>query len=188
MIIIPTFLSLLRILLTPIFVLLFWQGGNKLLLSIGVFTLAALTDAFDGYFARRYRVTSSLGAFLDPLADKILIGSTFICLAIKGLAPWWLVVLIMMRDALVTLLRMSAVERGLFLATTKLAKYKTVVQFVALYMAFVWLVVHEVLQWAGGDRTAGVVMASMYVMVFLTAYTGIDYVIKYVRLVVKNDR
>lgn len=182
MIIIPTLLSLLRIVLTPVFVMLFWQGQTRLFLSVIVFTIAALTDAYDGYFARRYGVTTAWGAFLDPIADKILICTTLICLALKGLVPWWLVAIIMVRDAVVTLLRMSAIKHGLMLATTNLAKYKTIAQFVAIYTAFLWLVVHEVLHCAGGQESFIAVQVVMYVVGALTLYTGVDYAAKYIRL------
>ena len=66
----PNIVSMIRILLTPLFVYLFWQQGHLFLLSILVFTIAALTDWFDGYLARMLGHTSAWGAFLDPLADK----------------------------------------------------------------------------------------------------------------------
>ena len=187
MIIIPTLLSLLRIVLTPVFVILFWQGGNRLLLSIFIFTIAALTDAYDGYFARRYGVTSSWGAFLDPMADKVLICTTLICLVLKGLVPWWLVCVIMIRDGVVTFLRSNAIKQGLYLPTTWMAKCKTVAQFVAIYTAFLWLVVHEVMHYSGAVWSLFALRIVMYAVGALTLYTGVDYVRTYLQLRQKND-
>ena len=74
---IPNFLSFMRIVFTPLFIWLLFQGGNLLFCAILIFTIAALTDLYDGYIARRFGQATEFGNFLDPAADKILIFSTF---------------------------------------------------------------------------------------------------------------
>ncbi len=183
MIIIPTIFSLLRIILTPIFIMLFWQGGSSLALAIVIFTIAALTDTCDGYFARKYNVVSVGGIFLDPIADKILIGSTFICFVLKHIIPWWLVVVIMGRDIIVTMLRLYALFKGKILPTTLHAKVKTVIQFFAIYLTFFWLLEQDCsLLSLDYDETLVVVRLVMYAMTLVTVYTGIEYVVAYRKL------
>jgi CDP-diacylglycerol---glycerol-3-phosphate 3-phosphatidyltransferase len=174
--ILPTLLSLSRIALTPVFVILFFQGGYELVLGIVIFSCAALTDMFDGYIARLYNTTTFWGAFLDPLADKVLVGTALFCLAIKKLIPCWLVLVILMRDVFITGLRLYARSRGLFLQTTWLAKCKTVIQFFAIYCAFCWIILHDFVQWSYADSILSYVTGIMYLMAFLSIYTGLDYI------------
>jgi CDP-diacylglycerol--glycerol-3-phosphate 3-phosphatidyltransferase len=185
MIYVPTIVSFLRIILTPVYLYFFWLSGfGNWTIAMIVFTIAALTDSYDGYLARRYKVESDLGAFVDPLADKILIGSAFISLVIKGATSWWVVGIIMSRDFLVTFLRMRAIKKGLFLPTTWIAKAKTVVQFVALYVAFIGVTIAEnTVSCLYGDAMMLVVQVVMLLVAMFTVYTGIDYIIKYRRLV-----
>jgi CDP-diacylglycerol--glycerol-3-phosphate 3-phosphatidyltransferase len=181
---IPTMLSLSRIALVPFFIYWFWQGA--FFAALVVFTLAALSDAYDGYIARKYDMTSAMGAFIDPLADKILMGAALACFILKGFAPWWVLVVIVGRDVLVTLLRIHAQRLGSVLVTTRLAQYKTAAQMVMMYLAFIWLFITE--GYAPGLNYVGVLLSIkmlFYGVVALTAYTGIDYVIRYLRLVKK---
>jgi len=180
----PTILTFLRIILTPVFLYLFWQDGlTALVAAIVVFTIAALSDTFDGYFARRYGVVSDLGAFLDPIADKFLIGSVLAAFALKGLVGWWVIVLILGRDLLVTGLRMMAIKHGLVLSTTWIAKCKTVVQVVAIYGVFCCLIAQEMdPSELVAARMSLYITWVMYGALAFTTYTGIDYVVKYWRL------
>lgn len=95
----PNFLSLARILLIPLLIILLINGAYFGALTI--FILAALTDAADGMLARLMQQRTIIGAYLDPLADKLLSGSSFICLAILGLIPGWLTVLVISRDVII---------------------------------------------------------------------------------------
>jgi CDP-diacylglycerol---glycerol-3-phosphate 3-phosphatidyltransferase len=190
MIIIPTLLSLLRILLTPLFVFLFWQEGIQFLVAaIAVFSIAALTDLCDGYFARRYGVVTMWGAFLDPIADKILIGSTFVCFVLKGVMPWWFIVLVLGRDSVVTILRLHAIQKGHALTTTWLAKSKTVLQFGAIYTIFLFFVLNIVMPLHPVTYAMPTVIAiSLYVVAGVTLYTGLNYGSAYLRLMHKTMR
>ncbi len=96
---IPNILTLLRILLTPAIVMAFIDHHLELVWII--FALAGCTDALDGFLARTLHQRSILGAVLDPLADKILLDTTYICLGLKGWIPSWLVVLVVSRDFII---------------------------------------------------------------------------------------
>jgi cardiolipin synthase (CMP-forming) len=98
---IPNFLSLLRIILVPVIVIFLIQGLYAKALI--VFVIAGLTDALDGALARFLNKQTELGSFLDPLADKILLSTSFISLAIFGLIPSWLAVIVISRDFIILL-------------------------------------------------------------------------------------
>jgi len=98
---IPNFLSLLRIILVPVIVIFLIQGSYAKVLI--VFVIAGLTDALDGALARLLNKKTKLGSFLDPLADKILLSTSFISLAIFGLIPSWLAVIVISRDFIILL-------------------------------------------------------------------------------------
>jgi len=95
----PNFLSLARILLIPILIILLINGA--FFWALLIFSVAALTDAADGMLARLMQQRTLIGSYLDPIADKLLSGSSFICLAILGLIPGWLAVLVISRDIII---------------------------------------------------------------------------------------
>jgi len=90
--------------------------------------VASITDAYDGYYARKYDQITPEGKFLDPLADKILVSSAFISFALMGIIEPWMVILIIFRDLFVTGLRMAMERKGLSLVTSTIAKAKTATQ------------------------------------------------------------
>ena len=135
----PTQLTLLRILLTPVFVLFLFLGGSLArIISFVVFTIASLTDWYDGYTARRYGDVSMWGRFLDPLADKILVSSGLICFSVIGYIPAWMILIIVIRDFFITGLRSYAIIKGIPIVTSLLAKTKTFCQFGAIYFIFIY--------------------------------------------------
>ena len=98
---IPNLLTILRVLLTPVLVIFLLQ--DRLIAALVVFIVAGITDGLDGLIARLYRQKSRLGAFLDPLADKLLLATTYVLLAVKNLVPSWLTVIVLSRDVLILL-------------------------------------------------------------------------------------
>lgn len=121
----PNMLTLFRIFLTPVFIIfLFYDHPHANLWALIVFIIASITDAYDGYYARKYNLVTPQGRFLDPLADKILVTSAFISFAVMGLVEYWMVALIIFRDLFVTGLRMAMEYRGLTMLTSKIAKLK----------------------------------------------------------------
>jgi CDP-diacylglycerol--glycerol-3-phosphate 3-phosphatidyltransferase len=101
--------------------------------SVAIYIVAALSDWYDGWLARKFNYITSWGKFWDPLADKILTSFAFISFAIVDLIPWWMVVIIVGRDVVITLLRVFADMKNYNFTTSYYAKWKTMLQMVFLY-------------------------------------------------------
>ncbi len=133
----PNRLTLLRIALTPVFMfLLFMKTGAAHIASLAVFCLAAFTDWYDGYAARKYNAVSQWGKFLDPLADKILVLSAFLCFWMLGLVPLWMLIVMTVRDALITAMRCYSILRDAPMITRQYARVKTFGQYAVLILLF----------------------------------------------------
>jgi len=167
-------LTVIRLLLVPIFlVALFADGGYETRWRIAafvVFTVAMVTDRLDGALARNYGMITEFGKLADPIADKALLGAALIGLSLLQELPWWVTVLILVREVGVTVLRFVVLHRGVIPASRG-GKLKTLVQAVAIGLFIlplpgVWHVV---------------AIATMAVAVVLTVVTGIDYVAQAVR-------
>ncbi|MBH51385.1 MAG: CDP-diacylglycerol--glycerol-3-phosphate 3-phosphatidyltransferase [Candidatus Marinimicrobia bacterium] len=138
---IPNILTVFRIFLTPFFVYcLFADFNNAYLFALIIFIVASITDAYDGYYARKYDVVTESGKFLDPLADKILVSSAFISFAVLGLIEFWMVGLIIFRDIFITLLRMLMKRNDRTLVTSNIAKSKTSAQLTLIIFTLSFLV------------------------------------------------
>lgn len=97
-------------------------------IALWAFVVAALTDFFDGHLARKYNVVSDFGKLMDPLADKILVSASFVYLTWVGLCPFWVTIIIIFREFLVTGLRQIAVTKGYVMAADRSGKWKTAMQ------------------------------------------------------------
>src|SRR5512135_3705676 len=130
----PNQLTVLRILLTPVFLVLLFSGDSALRQwSLLVYIVAALTDWYDGWVARRWGYVTRWGTFLDPLADKIITSAAFISFIYLNLVPAWTVWVIVFRDIVITLVRSYSEYKGKPFDTSKLAKTKTFLQFTVLF-------------------------------------------------------
>ena len=133
---VPNILTLGRILILPIIIALFFMDGALAAwIALTLYILACITDYLDGYIARRYEIVSAFGTFLDPIADKIFIASLLIALAGFGrLEGLWLVpaIIILMREILISGMREFLGPKNIQLPVSKLAKWKTTVQMIAL--------------------------------------------------------
>lgn len=170
--------------LAPIFLLLYIQDEVVWrALSVGIFAVAVVTDFFDGYIARLYGYQTPYGVFLDPLADKFLTFAGFICLPFISAEqfPWWAVGVIVLRDIVITGMRMIADYRNISMKTRFTAKFKTMAQMIFLYLVLmvgvfintdVWLSSHskELMQ-------SGVLKWGMMGIVLLTLYSGAEYIL-----------
>lgn len=137
---VPNVLTVVRILLTPVFLLLiFAQSWYCKNLALLVFTLASLTDFYDGRIARRSGSVTSFGRFMDPLADKLLVSSALISFVILGMVEAWLVGAMLVRDAVITSLRIYAIRKGRPVVTSRLAKWKTMLQLVLIFGILVFI-------------------------------------------------
>ena len=164
----PNRLSLLRVGLVPLVVLTIcigvpWSYGA----ALALFLAGSLTDWADGWMARRYRIVTNFGKFVDPVADKLLVLSTMISLCGQGMVPAWACVVVLFRELAVDGLRLVAVEQGKVIAAGKLGKIKTCTQ-MAMLVAYLltaigWLRV-PVLNWA----LLALAMA-------MTLWSGVDY-------------
>lgn len=130
---VPTVISLSRILLVPAIVYFLWPNDFRSnLIAAVLFVLGSITDYYDGYFARKFNAVSTLGKFLDPIADKILVTSILICLIPSDRINPLMVILILTRDNLVTGLRSVAAADGLVIAAKPAGKWKTALQMIAI--------------------------------------------------------
>jgi len=132
--ILPNQLTILRIVLTPLFLYLFISPDLLMKqVSLAVFIVAALSDWYDGWLARKFNYITEWGKFMDPLADKILTSAAFIGFVLVGLLEWWMVAVILIRDFIITFLRIYADKKGLVFTTSYYAQWKTFLQMVFLY-------------------------------------------------------
>lgn len=129
----PNAITIFRILLIPIIlVLLFSLGQGYQILTAVLFFGAAITDTLDGYLARRRGMVTTLGKFLDPLADKLLIVTALIALIPARDIPVWMVIVIVGREIAITGLRGIAVSQGIVISASTLGKYKTVFEVISI--------------------------------------------------------
>jgi len=183
---IPNILTLFRIVVTPLFFILFYYFPTRVfsLLASLLFALASFTDFLDGYLARRWNLESSLGKFLDPLADKLLVAVALIMLIPLGRVPSWMVAVIIGREILVTGLRVVAITEGLVIAASKLGKYKTVFQIAAvicLLMHYEYHLFIESPYLLINFHQVG--MGLLWVALLITVWSGIDYFRKFFKQV-----
>lgn len=168
-------ITISRICLIPIFVVFASVEipyGN--LIAAVIFIIAAATDGIDGYIARSRNQITTLGKFLDPLADKLLISAALICLVAVGKAAAWIVILIICREFAVTGMRSVAAAAGKIIAASPLGKIKTVSQIVAL--AFLFLYDSPIFNtWLPENIGLIVGQVFLYLALFFTIYSGIDY-------------
>lgn len=175
----PNIIASARILATPFF---FWMliadnGQNELLrwLSALFFVIAIATDALDGWIARKYNLITDLGKLLDPIADKFLTGAALVGLSILNELPWWITIIVLIREAGITIHRLFE-ARTVVVAAAWMGKLKTVAQSVAITLALLPLA--SIL----GDWVIWVNVVTMTIAVVLTIASGIDYVITFARM------
>jgi CDP-diacylglycerol--glycerol-3-phosphate 3-phosphatidyltransferase len=141
----PNQLTLLRVVLTPVFVVLLMSGSPlQLQLSLVVYIIAAITDWYDGWAARRLGTITRWGKFLDPLADKILSSAAMLAFVGLGLIDAWMVWIVIVRDFIMTFLRAYAEYRDEPIVTSKSAQAKTFGQFVIIYYILILYVARSV--------------------------------------------
>jgi CDP-diacylglycerol--glycerol-3-phosphate 3-phosphatidyltransferase len=170
---IPNLLTLFRILTVPVLVaLLFSSSPLTSFFAALIFSIASLTDLLDGYIARYQKSETAIGKLLDPMADKLLINSALIMLIPLGRIPAWMVVLIVGREIAVTGLRgIASIERRV-IAASIWGKAKTVFQSIAL----IGLLLHYEYSWIDFHFVG---MLLMWIALFITLWSGIDYFINF---------
>lgn len=176
---IPNQLTLLRIILTPIFIyLILKRSAVEQFTGSLIFTLAALTDWYDGWYARKFGVITRLGQFMDPLADKILVTSALITFAILNYVIAWMVWVIVIRDAIITFNRIFAIHFGKPIITHVLAKWKTAAQMATIFLILIVINFHNYYSNTPNSYTAhyfDIIGIPMLIVTFLTVLSGIIY-------------
>lgn len=194
----PNQLTVLRIILSPVFLYFFlsdvvWMKQA----SVAIYIVAALSDWYDGWLARKFNYITSWGKFWDPLADKILTSSAFIGFAIVDLIPWWMVIIIVGRDVIITLLRVFADMKNYNFVTSYYAKWKTLIQMIFLY----YLLILYVAQFTPEINSVyGIIISTLLnkqliyfvalIITIITFHSGLLYVIrnwKIIKLLLKNE-
>ena len=180
----PNYLTMLRVILVPVFVLLYYYVGA--FFSMLAFAAAAYTDYLDGRIARKTGNITSFGKFLDPLADKLLVISALIVLlkSEPELITTWMFLIIIGREVIITLLRTYAASKGNVIAATKLGKYKASSQMYAIALSLLLLSMYEIRGTFFSDRwefmTAirehnGPIYYLMFIPVMLTIVSGLEF-------------
>ncbi len=189
----PNQLTVLRIILTPVFIFLFLSNDPLLKqISLVVYIIAAITDWYDGWLARKFNYITEWGKFLDPLADKVLTSGAFLAFVIIGVLNLWMVILIIARDFIITGLRVYADYKKRSFKTRMLAKWKTFIQMAFIYYLLLFhtlrtvdtlnknyssvfdaLLEHRLIYW------------SMMVVTVFTIVTGITYLFSNRKLILQ---
>jgi CDP-diacylglycerol--glycerol-3-phosphate 3-phosphatidyltransferase len=161
-------------------------------ISLIVFFIAALTDWYDGWLARKFNYITDWGKFWDPLADKILTSTAFLGFVFVGLLELWMVILIIIRDLIVTLLRIYAESRGYNFVTSYYAKWKTILQMVFLYyLLLLYGGLNTVEVYFGNERilnllsNKNLIYVVMLVITLITVHSGVTYLLKNKHLIKK---
>ncbi len=182
--VLPNQLTILRIILTPVFLFLFLSPEPlHKQISLGIFIIAALTDWYDGWLARKFNYITSWGKFWDPLADKILTSAAFIGFAILKVVPLWMVIIIMLRDFIVTGLRAYADYKNISFPTSYYAKWKTFIQMTFLYyLLLVYTGMNTIQIYSGREELFSILMNDylIYIMMLLITIITFDSGVRYI--------
>ncbi len=147
------------------------EGIPAKIVALICFIIASATDFMDGRWARRDKLVTDFGAFLDPLADKMLTNLTFLAFVILGFMPIWMFMLILIRDYAVDGIRMIAARKNVTISASIFGKLKTTIQMITLISMILNLIFM--------NEPLGVInIILLYTVVFLTLYSGLDYLIK----------
>jgi CDP-diacylglycerol--glycerol-3-phosphate 3-phosphatidyltransferase len=161
----PTWLTVSRIFLVPVVMVVILTKNEHI--GVFVFLAACLTDFLDGYLARKRNEETTLGKLLDPIADKLLMSAAFISLVEVGVAPAWMVVIVVGREFAVTGLRSIAISQGIAIAASPWGKYKTVSQVVAVVLLL--------LGPAALGKAAILGLVALWFVVLLAILSAVDY-------------
>jgi len=182
----PNKLTITRIILAPIFMIFFLTNNvYSRYFSTFIFIVAALTDLYDGYLARKTGVITGFGKFMDPLADKILTSTAFISFVALGYVRAWMILIIVVREFLVTGLRSIAAYKGVVILPSILAQWKTACQMTVIAIILIYINLEATLLPLGynwsiltTDSIYEVFDAMVFFTMLMTVGTGIDYLIK----------
>ena len=178
----PNAITLCRLCIIPVlFFLLLSPDQTWSLVIAALFILASFTDLLDGYVARRYEIVTTMGKFLDPIADKLVINTAMVLMIPIGRIPAWVVAIIIIRDFFVDGIRTIATSEGIVIQASWLGKQKTLCQVFAVSA----LMIHY--PFLGADaHTVGTVL--MFLALVLSIHSGLDYFLKFLKYVIRADK
>tara|TARA_S200000501_G_scaffold115147_2_gene108193 strand:- start:30034 stop:30609 length:576 start_codon:yes stop_codon:yes gene_type:complete len=185
---IPNFLTIIRILLVPVFAILMTSGiKNAYTYSLLILLIACFTDYLDGKLARKFNAVSKFGLFMDPLADKLLVLATFIIFLqidiLSNIVLPWMVILIFLRDFFVTILRSFMKKYDISMVTSNISKFKTSLQMVMIILLLILLIFESTLM---ANNVFFALKTFMILLTLFTVYTGIDYYRKNIYLLLQK--
>ena len=167
----PNKLTVLRVCMVPVFVfLMLWNGLGSAgkYAAAAIFILASVTDWLDGYLARKYHLVTDFGKFMDPIADKLLVGSALICLVEKGDLAAWIVSIIIGREFIISGFRLVASDKGVVIAASYWGKFKTVFQMIMVILLILDL----------GGMVHTIAQITEWISLILTVVSLVDYLKK----------
>lgn len=165
-------ITIVRVFLVPIFMLFLYSDLNySTYYAAAIFIIASLTDTLDGYIARSRNLVTNLGKFIDPLADKLLVSAALISLVELGKIPAWVVVIIIAREFTITGFRTIAASEGVTIAASSLGKIKTITQLIAIISLLINNFPFNKINFPFD-------MIMVYISLFFTILSGIDYLYK----------
>jgi len=177
----PNTISMLRIGVIPVLFFLLLSPGKIMSLVIAIlFIAAALTDLLDGYIARKYQIVTTMGKFLDPIADKLIVNTAMIMMIPINRIPAWIVAVIVIRDFVVDGIRNIASSNGIVIQASPLGKRKTLCQIFAVSA----LMIHY--PFIGADAHV-VGMVILYIALILTVASGAEYFVKFYKTSIKKN-
>ena len=177
---IPNFLSLLRIILVPVFVIFLIQ--DEYYNALIVFVIAGLTDVLDGTMARLLNAQTKLGSYLDPIADKLLLATSFVTLAILGIIPSWLTVIVMSRDFIILLgiAILSLMSVAFEIKPALISKATTVLQIGTVFFALLYKIVTNYLNY-------NLILILFWLTALFTVASGLVYIIRGVKIINRTN-
>lgn len=178
----PTVLTIARICMSILFMVFALIPENwARITALVIFIVASLTDLIDGKWARKKKLVTNLGAFLDPLADKILVNLAFLVLVYLNIIPLWVFAIILIRDFAIDGMRMMAAREGVTIPASFYGKIKTTTQMTALIILLLNLILNlEVLTILGN--------VALYIALILTIFSGVDYLLKGYQKIIKRTK
>ena len=178
----PTYLTMLRMLLAITFSIfaMFPYNWAKIIALI-IFIVATLTDKIDGIWARRKKLVTDLGAFLDPLADKMLVNLAFLILVYQNIIPLWVFAIIIVRDLAVDGMRMMAARSRITIAASFYGKLKTTAQMLAIAIFLINAIFLN-------DTIGVIANVTLYLSLALTIFSGLDYLVKGYKKVIRSKK
>ena len=174
----PNKLTLFRVILIPFFIALLMIPGIPAgkWIALAIFIIASLTDFLDGYIARKNNLVTNFGKFMDPIADKVLVCSAFICLVQLGIIPAWMVAIVIARELVIDGFRLVASDNGVVIAASYWGKWKTTFQMISVVLLILNI-----------QALSVITAAAVWISLALTVISLLDYIIKNAGVLLEGD-